>query len=147
MGIQTMGTIALYQCDFDKAHDCYGRALALDPALVMVHIFAPLAPLAMGRLDEARKALDRARQIAPDEPHIISIEGLIEAHEANFERAVQLADQVLGSKRSIRTRITRGTMRLVSSPCAAGAREPWQNYGAVRRWGYPIRAYSAPIPT
>ena len=101
MGPGTMGTIALYQGDFEKAQDCYRRALDLDPALVLVHIFAPLAPLGLGRLDGARKALDRARQMVPDEPQIVSIEGLIEAQEGNFERAVHLADQALASKRSL----------------------------------------------
>ena len=101
MGIGTLGTVNLYRGDFDRAQELYERALTLDPALVLVHLFTPLAPLAAGRIEDARKALVKARQMAPEEPHLIGMEGLIEAYEGNWQRAEELADRALAINRSL----------------------------------------------
>ncbi len=100
--IQCLGMIAHYRGDYGAAHEFNERALALDPALIHANIFAPLNPLLMGRIEEAREKIRRTRQMVPDEPQLTAIEGLIAAYEGNFQRAEQLADEAAaGNKKSV----------------------------------------------
>jgi len=98
----SQGLIAHYRGDYAVAHDFIEQALALQPDSIHAHLVSPLNPLLMGRIAEARDTLRRARQMIPDEPQLTAIEGLIAAHEGNFQRAEQLADEAcLGDKKSL----------------------------------------------
>src|SRR5262249_15544844 len=99
LSMQCLAMIAQYRGNFGKAHEFNERALELDPALIHANIFAPLNPLLMGRIEEAKEKLDKARQMIPEEPQLTSIEGLIAAHEGNFKRAEQLADEASSENR------------------------------------------------
>jgi tetratricopeptide (TPR) repeat protein len=100
--IQCLGMIAQYRGDYGAAHEFNERALALDPALAHANIFGPVNPLLMGRIEEAREKVRHARQMVPDEPQLTAIEGLIAAHEGNFKRAEEIADDVsAGNKKSV----------------------------------------------
>jgi len=80
---------ALYSGDYEEAYELETRALALDPAGVWQNLFFPTIPLYLGRPSEAADALRRASQMVPGEATLTSVEGLIAAHEGNFERAEQ----------------------------------------------------------
>ena len=102
MGLAALGLIAQYTGDYDAAQEFNERALAVDPAFNHGYAWSPMAPLLMGRIEEAREKLRRARQVVPEEPLITSIEGLIAAQEGNFKRAEQLADEAsLENRKSV----------------------------------------------
>ncbi len=92
---------ALYRGDYEEAYDLEMRALALDPAGIWQNLFFPTIPLYLGRPSEAAEALRTARQMVPEEATLTSVEGLIAAHEGDFERAEQLADAALESKKTL----------------------------------------------
>jgi len=99
MTFQCLGMVAQYSGDYAAAEEFNDRALTLDPGLVIPNIFAPVNPLYMGRLDEARERIRRARQMVPDEPQLTVLEGLIAAHEGNYRRAEELADNATSAER------------------------------------------------
>jgi len=92
---------ALYSGDYEEAYELETRALALDPAGVWQNLFFPTIPLYLGRPSEAADALRRASQMVPGEATLTSVEGLIAAHEGNFERAEQLVDTAVESKKTL----------------------------------------------
>jgi serine/threonine protein kinase/tetratricopeptide (TPR) repeat protein len=97
-----LGTVAQYRGDYAAAHEFTEQALALDPAQMHAHLFAPLNPLFMGRIEQAREKLRQSSQMIPGEPQLTAIEGLIAAYEGNFQRAEQLADEAAaGNKKSV----------------------------------------------
>ncbi len=92
MGITGQAMIALFRGDYEAANHFYERVLALDPAQVLGNIFAPLPALYLGRMDEAREKVRKARQMVPQEPQLTGFEALFAAHEGNFAKADELAD-------------------------------------------------------
>jgi eukaryotic-like serine/threonine-protein kinase len=96
---QGLGMVEQYRGNISKAYEFNQRALDLDPALVHANIFAPLNPLLMDRIGEARDKIQKARQMVPEEPQLTSLEGLISAMEGNFKRAEQLADEASAENR------------------------------------------------
>jgi eukaryotic-like serine/threonine-protein kinase len=101
-GVLSRGAIAHYRGDYAVAHEFNEQAMSLDPASFHAHLFGPLNPLLMGQIEGAREKLRIARQMIPDEPQLTAIEGLIAAHEGNFKRAEQLADEAAaGNKKSV----------------------------------------------
>jgi len=86
-------TIARYKGDYAAAQELYQRSLAIDPTLLQTNIFAPMIPLLLGRLEEAREGIRKARQIVPGESKLVGMEGLLAAHEGDYKRAEQLADE------------------------------------------------------
>jgi tetratricopeptide (TPR) repeat protein len=77
------------------------EARALEPALIHANVQLPLPSIYTGQLGVAREHLARAKQMVPGEPQLIGIEGLILAHEGDFKRAEQLADEAAASTRSV----------------------------------------------
>ncbi len=96
-----MAQIATQRGDFHQAIDYNARALSLDPSQVLVHLFAPAPLLWAGCLAEARKALDHARQILPNETFVDGMEAIFLALDGNFARAEALADQAGHSGKSL----------------------------------------------
>ena len=99
LSVGSLGMIAQYRGDYAAAHEFIEQALVLDPAQMHAHIFAPLNPLFMGRIEQARETLRQSSQMIPGEPHLIAIEGLIAAHEGKFQHAEQLADDATSANR------------------------------------------------
>jgi tetratricopeptide (TPR) repeat protein len=95
------GFIALYDGDYEFSDHHNQQALAREPGLVHANVQAPLPHIYMGNLGKAREVLNRAKQMIPDEPQMISCEGLILALEGSFKRAEELADLAATSKRSV----------------------------------------------
>lgn len=93
--------IAQYMGDFARAEELVQRALALEPTSVISNIFAPLPAISMGNLNGAREKLRKVRQMVPEEPQLLSMEGLMLALEGDFRKAEQLADETVASKRSL----------------------------------------------
>jgi serine/threonine-protein kinase len=94
MAVMGQGNVALYRGDYDAANELFERVLAMEPALVLANIFAPLPALLLGRIGVAREKIDKARQMVPEEPQLTCLTGLIAAHEGDFKLAEQLADEV-----------------------------------------------------
>jgi len=97
--LNCLGMIAHYRGRYSASHEFNERALALDPALVHANILAPMNPLLMGRIEEAREKIRRARQMIPEEPQLTAMDGLIAAYEGNFKLAEQLADEACTENR------------------------------------------------
>jgi TolB-like protein/Flp pilus assembly protein TadD len=95
------GAISLQRGDYDRSTEYYDRALSLDPGNVLVHVVAPLARLWAGRLEEARQALIKARQMFPDESFAIGLEAIFAGLDGNPVRAESLADEASQSRRSM----------------------------------------------
>jgi len=96
--IASMAMIAQYEGDYATADHLIQRALALEPAFVNANCTASVNSLLLGRAEEARERVKRANQLAPGEPQLRAIEGLISAQEGDFRRAEDLADQACGEK-------------------------------------------------
>jgi non-specific serine/threonine protein kinase len=96
-----LGNIALQRGDFQQAIDYIARSLSLDPSQVLAHLNSPVPLLWAGRLAEARLALDKARQILPNETFVTGLEAIFAALEGNFARAEALADEAAQSGRSL----------------------------------------------
>jgi len=92
---------AVYDGDYATADELNQRALAMEPALVHANILSPMPTIYIGDLEEARDRLRKARQMIPEEPQLVAVEGLILAREGDFKRAEQLADEAVASKRSL----------------------------------------------
>lgn len=65
--------------DFDAAVEACARALEINPHHEPAHFTRGLALQQRGELDAARQALERARTIARDEPHVIAALGALAA--------------------------------------------------------------------
>jgi serine/threonine protein kinase/tetratricopeptide (TPR) repeat protein len=87
--------IALQRGDFDGCTEYYARVQGLEPNGVLSYVLAPLAPLWAGRLGEARKALDKARQMLSDDPFTMGMEAIFAALEGNPALAESIADEAL----------------------------------------------------
>jgi len=92
---------ALYRGDYEEAYELDKRALAIDPTGIWQNLFFPTVPLYLGRPAEASAALRKAQQMVPNEPTLISVEGLVAAHEGDFARAEQLADSSLEPQKTM----------------------------------------------
>ena len=99
--LTSLGTMELYRGNYAAANECYERVLAANPAMLHATLRYPLPAIALGWLEEARVRLRRARQLLPDEPHLMAQEGLILAREGSFQRAEALADQAVKVERSL----------------------------------------------
>lgn len=92
LAVTTLGTIVQYKGDFETADALFVRSMKLDPMLLHTNVFSPLTTLLLGRFEETKARIRRARQIVPEESKLTSIEGLLAAHEGNWKRAEELAD-------------------------------------------------------
>jgi len=93
--------VAVYDKNYEEAERFNQKALTLEPGIVHANVQAALPSIYMGRLSQAREQLHRASQMVPGEPQLLSTEGLILAHEGDFARAEQLADESVAAKRSL----------------------------------------------
>ncbi len=96
-----LGQTALYRGDCEEAREFNGRALAADPASIWPNIFYPIVLLYLGRPAEAIERIRIARAMLPQEPTLLSIEGLIAAHEGEFHQAERMADEALTHTQSL----------------------------------------------
>ena len=95
------GAIALQRGEYERSTEWYDRALSLDPGSVLINVMAPLVPLWAGRLDTARLALTRSRQMFPEESFGIGLEAIFAGLDGNAARAESLADEASQSRRSM----------------------------------------------
>jgi non-specific serine/threonine protein kinase len=92
---------AVYDGDYASADELNQRALAMEPALVHANVLSPVPAIYAGDLEKARDNLRKSRQMIPEEPQLLALEGLILAREGDFKRAEQLADEAVANKRSL----------------------------------------------
>jgi TolB-like protein/tetratricopeptide (TPR) repeat protein len=115
LAITSAAVIEQYKGNYAAARELFLHSLAKDPTLMHTNIFLPQNLLAMGRLEEARDMILKARQIIPEESMVTSLEGLLAACEGDFARAEQLADDACSASGKSMTH-THHTWH-----CAAGA--------------------------
>jgi DNA-binding winged helix-turn-helix (wHTH) protein/Flp pilus assembly protein TadD len=96
-----LGQTALYRGDCEEARELNGRALAADPASIWPNIFYPIILLYLGRPAEAIERIRIARAMLPEEPTLLSLEGLVAAHEGEFHKAERMADEALTHTQSL----------------------------------------------
>ncbi len=97
----SLGFIALYDGEYEKAAYYNQKALSFEPALIHANVQDTLPAIYTNDLGKAREVLARTRQMVPTEPQLLSLEGLILAKEGNFARAEKLADEACASTRSV----------------------------------------------
>ena len=100
-GALHLSNIALQRGDFQQAADYIAHALSLEPTQVLTNVLSPVPLLWAGRLAEARQALEKARQIVPNESFVTGLEAILSALDGNFARAETLADEAAQSVRSL----------------------------------------------
>jgi len=96
-----LAQIAMQRGDFQQAIDHNTRALSLDSNQVLVHLNVPVPLLWAGRIAEARQALDKTRQILPNETFVDGLEAIFSALNGDFARAEALADAAAHSGKSL----------------------------------------------
>src|SRR3984957_11433028 len=96
-----LSNIATQRGDFQQAADYIARALSLEPGQVLAHLSSPVPLLWAGRVAEARPALDKARQVLPDETFVTGLEAIFAALDGNFVRAEALADVAANGGKSL----------------------------------------------
>ena len=101
LAVMHLSNIAMQRGDFKQAIDYIASALSLDSGQVLVHLSAPVPLLWAGHLAGARQALDKARQIVPNESFVTGLEAIFSALDGNFARAEALADEAAQSGRSL----------------------------------------------
>ncbi len=84
--------IHLFRGDFEASMHQFQAAQRLDPGSVLSYLHAPVAPLWAGRMNEARKVLDKAAQMIPGESFTMGLEAIFAALGGNFSRAETLAE-------------------------------------------------------
>lgn len=82
---------------FDAARDAYEKALAVTPNLVLaLNNLAVLYSERLGQLDKAYDLAKRARQAAPNEPHVADTLGWIAFKKADYAIALPLLQDSAG---------------------------------------------------
>ena len=93
--------IALQRGDFDRSTELYRRALELEPNGVLNHLLSPVAILNSGRIEEARVAVHKARQMFPNESFGLGLEALLAGIDGDVRRAQTLAAEAARSTTSM----------------------------------------------
>jgi serine/threonine-protein kinase len=101
MGLMHRGAVALQRSAFDLSIDLYARALELEPNGVLLHLMSPLPVLYSGRVDEARVAVNKARQMFPSESFGLGMEAILAGIGGDHRRSEMLADEAARSDRSM----------------------------------------------
>ncbi len=96
-----LGAIALQRGDFEASIESYSRVLEIEPSSVLSHVMSPIPILYAGHLEEARAAVEKARQIFPAESFGLGLEAIIAGMDGNTTRAEILADEAARSTRSL----------------------------------------------
>jgi uncharacterized protein (TIGR02466 family) len=81
--------------DAAGALDGYARALELTPGAVAAELGLGIQLRELGRTEEARRHLERAARLAPEDPRILCELALLEAQGGNVERAFARCDEYL----------------------------------------------------
>ncbi|WP_263373413.1 protein kinase domain-containing protein [Granulicella aggregans] len=101
LGTMHQGAIALQRGEFDLSAEHYASALELEPNGVLNHLLSPIAVLYAGRLEEARVAIGKARQMFPAESFSLGLEAIVAGIEGDARRAEKLADEAAHSVHSL----------------------------------------------
>ena len=100
LGLLHLGAIALQRGDFELSIESYSRVLEIEPGSVLSHVMAPIPILYAGHLEEARAAMEKARQMFPGESFGLGLEAIIAGIDGNTTRAEILADEAARSTHS-----------------------------------------------
>jgi eukaryotic-like serine/threonine-protein kinase len=101
LSLMHKGAIALQRGEYERSTEWYNRALSLDPGSVLINVMAPLVPLWAGRLDAARQAMNRSRQMFPDESFTMGLEAIFAGLDGNAAHAELIADEASQRPRSM----------------------------------------------
>jgi tetratricopeptide (TPR) repeat protein len=96
-----LGQSAMYRHHYDEADDYHMRALAVDATHMWTNVFYPVIPLYRGALDEAERRLASAREMAPDDPWLMTCEALLSAKRGEARQAQVALSRALGGKKPL----------------------------------------------
>ena len=88
---RSQGVAADMVGDAERAIECYEAAAILDPSSMQDRLLLGLAHLRRREFEEAQRALESARRLAPDSPWPISAEASLRAELGAFDEAIALA--------------------------------------------------------
>ncbi len=72
-----------------------GKAVEKDPANANAHLILGLVYEALGETEHARRAYDRARELAPDDPYVLNAWGQLQCKDKNFDAALAAFEKAL----------------------------------------------------
>ena len=101
MGAMHRGAVALQRGDFDLSSEFYNRALELEPNGVLNHLMSPMPIFFAGHLEDARRAVSRARQMFPTESFGLGMQAVLAGIDGDFVLSEQLADEAARSTHSL----------------------------------------------
>ncbi len=101
LGAMHRGAIALQRGEFDLSWELYSRALELEPNGVLNHLMSPVAVLYAGRLQEAQRAIEKARQMFPAESFGLGMQAILAGIDGDSRKAEVLADEAARSTHSL----------------------------------------------
>ena len=90
----------LYSGDFERAEDAAKTWIKERPEGMFARWFHPQPPLMVGDLDLAERRLTEALRQLPEEPLIVSLQGILHARRNQTELALQCVRKALDSPRS-----------------------------------------------
>jgi tetratricopeptide (TPR) repeat protein len=93
-----LAKIFLALCDFPRALREFRKALQLDGSRADLYLGLSLAHLYENDSPSARKALERAQSLEPDNPNVVETRGLIELIDNNLGAAVAAFEDLAAAK-------------------------------------------------
>ncbi len=95
----SMGHASQFGGDYEGAQEYFARALSIEPSHLWANIFFPGVSLYAGNLERAAEKIRIARQVAPNDPLVLSWEALLWAKRGEARKAAQTAQRALRDKR------------------------------------------------
>ncbi len=86
--------------EYELARQQIERWRAEDPANKYVTYFAPQPAILTGQWEEARRMLDEAASLVPDEPMIVTMQGVVHAAKGETEQALQCMNRACTNPKS-----------------------------------------------
>ncbi len=101
LGLMHRGAVALQRGNFELSSELYAHALELEPNGVLNHLMSPLPVLFAKRIDEARSAVGKARQMFPAESFGLGMQAILAGVDGDHKLAETLADEAAQSTHSL----------------------------------------------
>ncbi len=90
MALFTLGLVQLARFDLAAASQSLEKSLAADPRFVSAYVYLAKIWLGSEYLGRARKTIDRALNLAPRDPQVLSLAGFIRLAHRDYSGAMQL---------------------------------------------------------
>jgi tetratricopeptide (TPR) repeat protein len=97
MALFSMGLVKMASFDLPAATQYLQKAIAVDPQFIEAYVYLAKIWLGSEYLSRARKTIDRALQIAPRDPKVLSLVGFVRLAFRDYSGAFQFWNQALAA--------------------------------------------------